>query len=229
MDDGAFRPDSPGDPLGCNAVVVSSADAGALEALGRLRPEGWLWNGKGFYDNNSSERGWMSHYGTELVSYPEYARRLETAREENCRHQEASEWSYGTMQAMRDEENCFRFVEIGISAAEVVVVARPCFEEEAQQARELLAEQATPEPGGDAVVHASGRPRGRIVLRPPTKKGAGEAQFEFRILRGHTAEQLLKHRDVSGLVFVGFAVMGLLTIAAGEEMIRDSVEVVELL
>jgi len=31
------------------------------------------------------------------------------------------------------------------------------------------------------------------------------------------------------LVFVGFAVMGLATIAAGEEMIRDSVEVVEVL
>ena len=45
------------------------------------------------------------------------------------------------------------------------------------------------------------------------EKAAGEAQFEFRILRGHTAEQLLKHRDVSVAVFVGFAFMGLATIA----------------
>ena len=104
------------------------------------------------------------------------------------------------MQQMRDEENCFRFVELGISASEVVVVARPHYE------------------------------GGRIVLRPPLANAdVGEAQFEFRILKGHTAEQLLKHRTASGLVFVGFAVMGLATIAAGEEMIRDSVEVVEVL
>ena len=72
-------------------------------------------------------------------------------------------------------------------------------------------------------------PQGRIVLRSPEKKGVGDAQFEFRILKGHTAEQLLKHRDVSIQIFVGFALMGLVTIAVGEEMIRDSVEVVDLL
>ena len=64
---------------------------------------------------------------------------------------------------------------------------------------------------------------------PLANADVGEAQFEFRILKGHTAEQLLKHRNASVLVFVGFAVMGLATIAAGEEMIRDSVEVVEVL
>ena len=164
-----------------------------------LGPSGWLWNGKGFYDNNSSRAAWMSHYGASVVRFPEFAQRLATAREENCRHQRASEWDYHTMQQMRDEENCFRFVELGISASEVVVVARPHYE------------------------------GGRIVLRPPVAKDAGEAQFEFRILKGHTAEQLLKHRNASVLVFVGFAVMGLATIAAGEEMIRDSVEVVEVL
>ena len=89
--------------------------------------------------------------------------------------------------------------ELGISASEVVVVARPHYE------------------------------GGRIVLRPPVAKDAGETQFEFRILKGHTAEQLLKHRSASVLVFVGFACMGLATIVAGEEMIRDSVEVVEVL
>ena len=69
---------------------------------------------------------------------------------------------------------------------------------------------------------------GRIVLRAPEKKPEGEAQFEFRILKGHTAEQLLKHRNESLKVFVGFAVMGLATIYVGEEMIRDSREVVYL-
>ena len=32
---------------------------------------------------------------------------------------------------------------------------------------------------------------------------------------------LLKHNSVTMSVFLGFAVMGLATIAAGEEMIRD--------
>lgn len=220
MDDGSFRPDLAG------SAVVSRGAAGALEALGKLKPAGWLWNGKGYYDNNSRERSWMSHYGVGMLSYPEFARRLATAREENCRFQEASEWSYGTMQSMRDEENCFRFVELGISAGEVVVVARPCIVEEGPQP--LLAERAAARQTGEESV-ALAPPRSRIVLRPPDKKGVSEAQFEFRILKGHTAEQLLKHRNASTLVFVGFAVMGLATIAAGEEMIRDSVEVVDLL
>ena len=200
MDDGSFRAAaSRAGAGGAGLVVASDGGAGALEALGKLKPSGWLWNGKGFYDNNSSDDAWMSHYGVSMVSFPEFAQRLATAREENCRHQRASEWDYHTMQQMRDEENCFRFVELGISASEVVVVARPHYE------------------------------GGQIVLRPPVAKEVGEAQFEFRILKGHTAEQLLKHRNASVLVFVGFAVMGLATIAAGEEMIRDSVEVVEVL
>ena len=208
-DDGSFEPDGESRRRSSSSVAISGGGdtvaalgggEGALAALGALRPSGWLWNGKGFYDNNSSEQSWMSHHGTAMVSFGEYVKRLATAREENCRHQRASEWDYATMQARRDGENCFRFVELGISASEVVVVAKPHFDEHGH----------------------------RIVLRAPEKKAADEAQFEFRILRGHTAEQLLKHRNVSIQVFVGFTLMGLATIIAGEEMMRDSIEIVSL-
>lgn len=238
-DNGAFH----GKPSGESAdakdirtssgVSVRTADlegVGALAALGALRPSGWLWNGKGFYDNNSREQSWMSHYGTALVDYTEYATRLATAREENCRYQKASEWSYDTMQARRDEENCFRFVELGISASEVVVVAKPHYEgfvgTSQKPTQQLLSERASATEQNAVTASA---PQGRIVLRSPEKKGVGDAQFEFRILKGHTAEQLLNHRDVSIQIFVGFALMGLATIAVGEEMMRDSVEVVDLL
>ena len=49
--------------------------------------------------------------------------------------------------------------------------------------------------------------------------------FELRILKGHTIENLLKHRKASLSVYIGFAVIGAATVLAGEEMVRDSVKV----
>ena len=52
--------------------------------------------------------------------------------------------------------------------------------------------------------------RGRvsgITLGAPDAEDSTEAQFEFRILKGHTAANLLKHRDASTAIFVGLAFM----------------------
>jgi len=67
-----------------------------------------------------------------------------------------------------------------------------------------------------------------IRLCPPDKPASGnidDARFQFRILQGHTIENLLKHRNGSLQVYFGFAVMGMCTVYAGEEMIRDQLEV----
>ena len=68
-------------------------------------------------------------------------------------------------------------------------------------------------------------PSGKIALGPPDPKNVGAAQFEFRILKGHTAANLLLHREASTAIFVGFAVMAVATIAFGEEAVRDSLVV----
>ena len=170
----------------------------ALAELGNICPAGWLWDGRGFYDNNLSERSWMSYYPTQVLDFPSFFARLPVAKQENSRHQEATKMGYDEMMRHRDEENCFRFAEIAIPAfSEVVVVAKPEY-----------------------------TPSGKIALGPPDpKKNVSDAQFEFRILKGHTAANLLLHREASTATFVGFAVMAVLTVAFGEEAVRDSLVV----
>ena len=202
--------------------VGFSNQESALDTLGRLRPNGWLWNGKGFYDNNSRAEHWMSYYETQFVQYPEYAKHMAVAKEENSRYQRASEYSYDEMMRRRDEENCFRFAELGISASEVVVVGKPTYTD--RSASSSKERRSSGRRGWRHRPTSSG-----ITIGPPDEKSASEAQFEFRILRGHTAEQLLNHRQMSTNVFLGLAAMAALTIGAGEEMIRDAVVMVDVL
>ena len=140
----------------------------------------------------------MSYYPTQVLDFPSFFARLPVAKQENSRHQEATKMGYDEMMRHRDEENCFRFAEIAIPAfSEVVVVAKPEY-----------------------------TPSGKIALGPPDpKKNVSDAQFEFRILKGHTAANLLLHREASTATFVGFAVMAVLTVAFGEEAVRDSLVV----
>ena len=56
-----------------------------------------------------------------------------------------------------------------------------------------------------------------------------EPRFMFRILKGHNIDNLLKQRAGSVQAYLGFAGIGALTVAYGEELIRDSVEVTYLL
>ena len=174
----------------------SNADDGetALEEIGRIVPNGWTWNGKGFYDNR--ERGWSTHAGIGVFAFREFRKKMKEAAEENALYQEASLYPTAMMRKMRDSENCFRFAEIGISSGDVTVLGKPV------------------------------STRNGIKLVPPKQpKDIDDPRFLFRILQGHSIENLQYHRMAALRVYLGFAVMGVATVFAGEEQIRDSVEV----
>ena len=85
-------------------------------------------------------------------------------------------------------------VELGISASDVTVLGSPRKEDD-----------------------------GRIsIVAPPPTHSVDKERFQFRILKGHTIENLMKHRQGSLQVYFGLAVMGLFTVVGGEEIIRDS-------
>eukprot|EP01051_Picozoa_sp_SAG22_P024907 SAG22_NODE_7125_length_773_cov_0.973294_2_plen_110_part_00 len=106
------------------------------------------------------------------------------------------------MIAARDKENCFRLAELGISASDVTVLGKPVWIE----------------PDEDA--------DGRIAIVPPDPPAnIGPPRFHFRILRGHTIENLLKHREESLKVYLGFAAMGACALLFGEELTRNSIVV----
>jgi len=92
---------------------------------------------------------------------------------QNAKHQEATEYGESLMKRVRDEENCFRIVELGIPAGDVVVFCKPSLE-----------------------YTSSGEPH--IVLGDPQRsEDFGEQRYYFRILKGHTIENLLKMRKIT--------------------------------
>ena len=48
-------------------------------------------------------------------------------------------------------------------------------------------------------------------------------RFDFRILRGHTVENLLKMRTASKYSYMGFAALGATAILFGEELMRFNI------
>eukprot|EP00931_Biecheleriopsis_adriatica_P062415 TRINITY_DN37602_c0_g1_i2.p1 TRINITY_DN37602_c0_g1~~TRINITY_DN37602_c0_g1_i2.p1 ORF type:complete len:340 (+),score=53.91 TRINITY_DN37602_c0_g1_i2:717-1736(+) len=185
-------------PAEASLVAV---EGGALHAIGAISPNGWLWNGKGFYDNRP---GHWSMWGDskELLSYKDFSARIPIAADLNSKYQDATEVSPSVMRQQRDAENCFRIVELSIpTGADVVVLAKPVLQE---------------------------GPRPIKLIPPPGPRNAADidsARFQFRILQGHTIDNLNKHRNASQQVYYGFACMGLFTVWYGEEQIRDSLEV----
>ena len=186
--------------------IMYSGSENALDSIGRLVPNGWLWSGKGFYDNRPGH--WSSYPNVELLDYATFRQRIPIAARENARSQDATEMSFSEMESMRDRENCFRVVELGVaSESAVVVLGKP-----------------------QLIVSKDGGASGSsfIVIGAPnatSDNNITDPRFLFRILKGHTVDNLIKHRNASLLVYLGFAAMGAMTVAAGEEQIRDSLEV----
>ena len=106
--------------------MTFNSQTGVLDALGKLSPQGWYWNGKAFYDNRPGR--WASFPGKEMLSYDEFSRRIPLAAIENAKHQEATELSPQEMRNTRDSDNCFRIVELGIPACDVVILGKPHLE-----------------------------------------------------------------------------------------------------
>ena len=169
----------------------------ALDEIGRLVPNGWMFHPNGFYDNNPGS--WSSFKNVEEVNYTEFKRRIAVTNNENSRHQEYTYWGYDKMKKKRDSENCFRIVELGIpNYFDVVILARP------------IIDNLT----------------GDLKLVPPAKPNffeINEARFYFRILCGKdNIDNLMKHRNASLVAYLGFALMGIFTIIYGEEIMRDA-------
>ena len=107
----------------------------ALDQLGRLIPDGWLWTANAFYDNRPGK--WASHTVTEVLDYEQFKIQVEKASEENSLNQEATAMSPQNMVQARDSENCFRIVELGIAnESDVVILGRP-YNENSQKSSSL--------------------------------------------------------------------------------------------
>ena len=105
-----------------------------------------------------------------MLNYQEFKRRVRIAAEENSRHQEATEMSPDEMRRARDTDNCFRIVELGIPSCDVVIVGKPRLEYSSNGEPEI------------------------VIGEPDQPADFGEERFNFRILRGHTVENLIKMR-----------------------------------
>ena len=126
----------------------------------------------------------------------QFKKKMKQAAEENAKYQEASKMTSSQMRQARDSENCFRVGEIGIASGAVTVLGKPVYTQ-----------------------------KGITIVPPPPTKSIDDPRFMFRILRGKTVDNLERHRMGSLRVYLGFAAMGACTVYAGEERIRDSVEV----
>ena len=177
----------------------------ALDDLGRLFPHGWLWSGKGFYDNNPGS--WSAYAGVETLDYIDFKRRMLQAAELNAKYQSATKMSTNSMRLARDEENCFRVSEIGIpNYSDVVVLGKPQL---------TLGNNAD---GNDLIIAPPDQPTSWANISDP--------RFNFRILKGHTIDNLMKHRTGAMQAYLGFGAMGIFTIDHGLDLIRDSLVVV---
>jgi hypothetical protein len=91
----------------------------------------------------------------EVLTYDAFKARIPEAAKLNAQYQEATEVSQDTMRKNRDNDNCFRFVELGISASDVTVLGSPWVEDD-----------------------------GSITVGPPPATDSVDtARFEFRILK----------------------------------------------
>lgn len=167
-------------------------------------PAKFLWEPRGFYDSvKGGGYDDVPAYAaarfrrTEMVSAGELTERAQAAARENSRSTPYCEPTFtrAKLEELRNQENCFRYTELAIPrGSPVTVLARP-----------MVAEAGTGE-GADC----------QIRLVPPlTVDEAREAKepkadrFRFRILKGHTVENLLRHRDLNVNAYYGLAVVGL--------------------
>lgn len=195
------------------------AQSSALDDIGRIVPQGWHWNGKGFYDNR--KKPWQSHSGQGVFAWRDFKRKMKEAAAQNARHQEATEETEAGMLALRDSENCFRVSELGISSGAVTVLGKPIRTENGIK--------IVPPTTRASQRCAVGRTNlDHFATSPQQETEEWEPIFLFRILKGHSIEELTIHRKGALRVYLGFAAMGLATVYFGEEMIRGCFEVTYL-
>lgn len=193
---------SPGDLgsfPGNSCVLADIAEA----YKGSHGPAKFLWEPRGFFD---SVRGggyddvpaYASAKKTEMVTVQELVARAEAAAKDNSRYSPFCEPTFARsdLERRRDQENCFRFTELAIPrGTPVTVLARP-----------TVAEAGTGESAGCSIRLASPVCDDDNRLVNDLKAD----RFRFRILKGHQAENLLRHRELDPTPYY---VLGLLAMA----------------
>lgn len=178
---------SPGDLGGFpgnSGVLADIAEA----YKGSHGPAKFLWEPRGFFD---SVRGggyddvpaYASAKKTEMVTVQELAARAEAAAKDNSRYSPFCEPTFvrTDLERRRDQENCFRFTELAIPrGTPVTVLARP-----------TVAEAGTGESAGCSI--RLGSP---LCEDDRSENDPKADRFRFRILKGHQAENLLRHREL---------------------------------
>lgn len=146
-----------------------------LDELGTLSPKKWNFNPKSFYDDSEDVAEWAAWPKQEVVPYAELKHRIPKASKQTGKHRTkkgvgvpVKEW-----QALRDKENGFRIVEMGIpNGTEVTIVAKP--EYDANESRVIR------------------------LVEPQTNE---TQELQFSVLKGHTIDNFLKQRGSD--VFLG--------------------------
>lgn len=184
---------------GADAVSGDTASDGALDALAAASTSKiWLWAPAGFYDNNQPLESWVPHRETEPVGYAAFKEQVRQAAELNPIHQRMTDESPQALREKRDSENAFRVVELGIPEEEVTVLAKPVYSERGDRRIALVAPDA------------------------PSGNDQRQDRFGFRILKGHSIDNLIHHRRKNLLSYAGLAVMGCFTIKFGYELMANS-------
>jgi len=146
----------------------------------------------------------------------------------------------------RDAENCFRIVELGIPAnEEVTVLASPRVIEGSERKITFVSPDYTRseeeklswesqfilgELGKKGIMANTGQIKDartnlstqalRNVRKPNIDFDSMMPRFRFRILRGHTISNLIKHRNSSLLSYAGLGAVGAILSALGAEDMR---------
>lgn len=167
---------------------------GISEAYGSRK---FLWEPRGFYDANprKHEKGeddlpsYAVDRTSEMVSVDELLAKAANAAEINSRMTSYCEPTFRRelLQKRRNEENCFRVTELGIPrGCEVTVLARPV--KDAAGNVRLVAPNSA-EDGAD-------------VDHPDAQR------YRFRIMKGHTVDNILRQRSLNMMAYKGFAILG---------------------
>ena len=197
-DDGGFKHDVENNNQDSETYKYIWKHINGLDQIANLVPNDapWVFAGKGFYDNNPGN--WSSFPDTYVSDYQTFKKRMNVAAEENAKWQTFTIGTPKSMRKARDVDNGFRVVELGIpNHTEVTILAKP----------------AVSEDGKD------------ICLCPPTEinyKKLDKARFSFRIVQGHTIDNLMKLKLGSIRVYKSFAWVAIFSILYGEELIRDA-------
>jgi len=171
-------------------------NASVLRGIGAAYPASkFLWEPRGFYDKNNASESRLPDYvpledqNSKMVGAAELLEKASRAASLNSEKTPYCEptFSRESLRARRNEESCFRITELAIPrGSDVTILGKPVT-----------------------------NPQGKVMLVPPNSAEDGadvdnpDAQrYRFRILKGHTVENLLKQRSVNILQYYGFAVVG---------------------